>query len=55
MWMPTSERDILAAIEAGGLIETASFDAKVALPAKGKSKDIAVDVAAISNDDGTVL
>ena len=38
-----------------GLIETASFDAKVALPAKGKSKHIAVDVAAMSNDDGTVL
>jgi hypothetical protein len=51
----TSEREILAAIEAGSLIETASFDAKVALPAKGRSKEIAVDVAAMANDGGTLL
>jgi hypothetical protein len=55
LWIPTSEREILAAIEVGGLIETASFDAKVALPAKGRSKDIAVDVAAMANDGGTLL
>ena len=55
MWMPTSEREILTAIEGGALIETASFDAKVALPAKGRSKDIAVDVAAMANDGGTLL
>jgi hypothetical protein len=55
MWIPTSEREILAAIAAGSLIETASFDAKVALPAKGRSKDIAVDVAAMANDGGTLL
>jgi hypothetical protein len=45
----------LAAIEAGDLVETASFDAKAALPAKGKSKDLAIDVAAMANDGGTLL
>ncbi len=38
MWMPASEHDILAAIEAGDLVETANFDAKESLSAKGKSK-----------------
>lgn len=45
MWIPESEQEILAAIEAGDLIETASFDAKGALPARGKSKDLAIDGA----------
>lgn len=55
MWIPESEQEILAAIDAGDLVETASFDAKVALPAKGKSKDLAIDVAAMANDGGTLL
>jgi hypothetical protein len=55
MWIPATEHEILAAIEAGDLIETASFDAKEALPDKGKSKDLAVDVAAMSADGGTLL
>ena len=55
MWIPKSEGEILAAIEAGDLIETANFDAKAALPAKGKSKDLAIDVAAMSTDGGTLL
>jgi len=55
MWIPKTEQEILAAIEAGDLIETASFDAKAALPAKGKSKDLAIDVAAMSADGGTLL
>ena len=55
MWIPTAESEILAAIEAGGLTETATFDAKEALPAKGKSKDLAIDVAAMANDGGTLL
>lgn len=41
MWMPATEQEVLAAIEAGDLVETASFDAKASLPAKGKSKDLA--------------
>jgi hypothetical protein len=55
MWIPETEQEILAAIEAGDLIETASFDAKEALPAKGKSKDLAVDVAAMGADGGILL
>jgi Putative DNA-binding domain len=55
MWIPASENEILAAIDAGDLIETASLDAKAALPAKGKSKDLAIDVAAMANDGGTLL
>ena len=55
MWIPETEQEILVAIEAEDLIETASFDAKEALPAKGKSKDLAVDVAAMSADGGTLL
>jgi hypothetical protein len=55
MWIPESEQEILAAIDAGDLVETATFDAKAALPAKGKSKDLAIDVAAIANDGGTLL
>lgn len=55
MWMPKTEQDILSAIEAGDLVETANFDAKAALPGKGKSKDLAVDVTAMSADGGTLL
>lgn len=55
MWIPESEEKILAAIEAGDLIETANFDVKAALPAKGKSKDLAIDVAAMATDGGTLL
>lgn len=55
MWIPKSEGEILAAIEAGDLTETATFDAKASLPAKGKSRDLAIDVAAMANDGGTLL
>jgi hypothetical protein len=55
MWIPESEQEILAAIEAGDLVETAAFDAKASLPAKGKSKDLAIDVAAMASDGGTLL
>jgi hypothetical protein len=55
MWRPVSEQEILAAIEAGNLIENATFDAKAALPDKGKSKDLAKDVAAMSINGGTLL
>jgi hypothetical protein len=53
MWRPASEQEILAAIDAGNLIENATFDAKAALPAK--SKDLAKDVAAMANNGGTLL
>lgn len=55
MWMPTTEQEILAAIEAGDVGETATFDAKRELPGKGKSKDLAIDVAAMANDGGVLL
>lgn len=55
MWIPQSEKEIKAAIEAGDLTETAIFDAKATLPGQGRSKDIAVDVAAMANDGGTLL
>jgi hypothetical protein len=55
MWIPKSEQEILAVIEAEALVETATFDAKATLPAKGKSKDLAIDVAAMANDGGTLL
>jgi hypothetical protein len=55
MWMPGTEREIMAAIEAGDLVETASFDAKGALPAKGNSRDLAVYVASMASDSGTLL
>lgn len=55
MWFPQTEEEILAAVEAGGLSETATFDAKAALPTKGRSKDLAADVAAMANDGGTLL
>lgn len=55
MWIPKSEREILAAIEAGDVNETSSFDVKAALPMQGKSKDLAVDVAAMANDGGVLL
>jgi hypothetical protein len=55
MWTPTTEQEILTATDHGGLVETASFDATSQLPAKGKSIDLAVDVAAMTSDGGTLL
>ncbi len=55
MWVPRSEQEILNAINSGDLIETAAFDAKMSLPAKGKSKDLAIDVSAMASDGGTLL
>ena len=55
MWIPETEREILAAASAADMAETATFDAKAALPTQGKSKDLAVDVAAMASDGGTLL
>jgi len=55
MGRPTSEQEIVAAIEAGHLIEKASFDAKAALPTQNRSKDLAKDVAAMANNGGILL
>jgi len=55
MWIPQTEREIRTAIKTGYLVETATFDAKAALPAKGKSKELPKDIAAMANDGGTLL
>lgn len=55
MWAPDSEAEIHAAIKAGDLNETSSFDAKEALPTGKKTRDLAIDVAAMANDGGTLL
>ena len=50
MWIPESESELERVIEDGDLVQTATFDAKADLPRKGKSKDLAIDVAAMAND-----
>src|SRR4051794_18956734 len=55
MWVPSSEDDIKAAIANGILTETATFDAKEALPSRGKNKDLAKDICAMTVDGGLLL
>jgi schlafen family protein len=55
MRVPSSEDELLVAMKAGELAETATLDAKRALPKQGKSKDLAIDVAAMANDGGTLI
>ncbi len=58
MWRPRDEQTIVAAAERGDLEETHTFDAKRELPPEGSSKgnrDLAVDVAAMTVDGGTLL
>lgn len=55
MWVPESARAVADAVASGSLEETASFDAKAALPGSGRSKDLAADVAAMANDGGVLL
>jgi hypothetical protein len=55
MWIPDSAEQVLAAASAGELVESPTFDAKVALPARGKTRDLAIDVAAMANDGGVLL
>src|SRR5690349_9461048 len=55
MWIPKSEDEIERAIAAGMLRETASFDTKRELPAKGKSRDLAIDVCAMTPDGGVLV
>ena len=53
MWVPTTADELLAAIP--GFEETASLEAKREFPAPGKNDDLAVDVAAMSVDGGTII
>lgn len=55
MWRPRDERTIVAAAERGELEETHTFDAKRELPAQKKNQALAVDVAAMAVDGGTLL
>jgi hypothetical protein len=55
MWRPRTEEEIQVGIDNGATVESASFDAKVALPAYGKNKDLAKDICAMTVDGGTLL
>lgn len=58
MWRPRDEQTIVSAATARDLEETHTFDAKAALPPEGDKKkmhDLAVDVAAMTVDGGTLL
>lgn len=56
MWIPASVDEIEQAARTGQLEETPSFDAKRELPASPKKNvDVAVDVAAMTNDGGVLL
>ena len=53
MWIPATEADILARLEAGDLEETATFDAKEEV--SSSSKELAKDVVAMSVEGGVLL
>lgn len=56
MWVPRDVEEIEAAIARGDLEETSSFDGKADLPATPKKNiDLAVDIAAMSTEGGTLL
>lgn len=55
MWVPRDADEIEEAVRRGDLEETSSFDAKEDLPTKKKNIDLAIDVAAISTEGGTLL
>jgi hypothetical protein len=55
MWVPRDAADLEDAVGRGGLEETSSFDAKASLPAPKKNADLAVDVAAMSTEGGSLL
>jgi hypothetical protein len=55
VWIPRTEAEIKAAIGNGIIRESATFDAKVAPPAKGKNKDLARDICAMTVDGGALL
>jgi hypothetical protein len=55
MWIPGSEQEIERALADGSIRETATFDAKAALPPPGKNKDLAKDICAMTVDGGVLL
>src|SRR5215211_4692971 len=55
MWVPKSVEEIEAAVRAGTLEETQSFDAKATLPPPRRNRDLAEDVAAMTVAGGVLL
>ena len=55
VWLPETETELERAIAAGEVRETASFDAKAALPPPGRNKDLAKDICAMTVDGGVLL
>jgi hypothetical protein len=55
MWVPREAEELEAAVTSGDLEETPSFDGKRELPPSGRNIDIAVDVAAMSTEGGSLI
>ncbi len=55
MWIPRTAGEIEARALAGDLTETATFEGKRELPSSGKSRDLAIDVAALANEGGVII
>lgn len=55
MWVPRDAQEVEEVLSRGDLEETASFDGKLALPAPKKNIDIAIDVAAMTTEGGSLL
>jgi hypothetical protein len=55
VWHPRTEAEIQAGIDNGIVRETASFDAKQALPPPGRNKDLAKDICAMTVDGGSLV
>lgn len=55
MWIPRDADEIETAVARGDLEETASFDGKAGLPDPKRNSSLAVDVAAMSTEGGTLL
>jgi hypothetical protein len=55
VWIPESVQEIQTAARAANLYETSSFDGKKQLPVPQKNDSLAIDVAAMSTDGGTLL
>jgi hypothetical protein len=55
MWIPKSAAEVEASARDGDLEKTHTFDAKAALPPAKKNHDLAVDVAAMTVDGGSLV
>lgn len=53
MWIPKTEDELTAAVTAGTIEESITFDAKQELPSK--NQELAKDVAAMATDGGVLL